>query len=100
MKQSGRSRGPRVESYRMFVDGRWVDSEGGETTQVVNPADERVIATVPKGTREDAKTALEAAARAQPGWEDIAPLQRAGYLQRIAVLIRRDRERLAEILTG
>jgi lactaldehyde dehydrogenase / glycolaldehyde dehydrogenase len=83
----------------MYVDGEWVDSEGGSTTQVVNPSDEATVATVPKGTREDAKVALEAAAKAQPRWEALAPLQRAAYLQRIAALIRRDRERLAGILT-
>ncbi|MDG6926191.1 MAG: aldehyde dehydrogenase [Nitrososphaerota archaeon] len=83
----------------MYIDGNFVDSEGGETIDVINPADERVIATVPKGTREDAKTALEAAAEAQSKWEDLAPLRRAAYLQKIAVLIKRDREKLAKILT-
>jgi acyl-CoA reductase-like NAD-dependent aldehyde dehydrogenase len=90
---------PRIRRYKMHVGGEWVDSEGGTTTEVVNPATEATIATVPKGTREDAKVALEAAAKAQPRWEDLAPLQRAAYLQKIAVLIKRDRERLAQILT-
>jgi acyl-CoA reductase-like NAD-dependent aldehyde dehydrogenase len=83
----------------MYVNGDWADSESAETIEVVNPADERVIATVPKGTREDAKAALEAAAKAQPKWEGLAPLQRAAYLQKIAALIKRDREKLAKIMT-
>jgi len=49
-----------------------VDSEGAGTINVVSPADERVIGTVPKGTREDTKVALEAAAKAQLKWEDPA----------------------------
>lgn len=86
--------------YRMFIDGEWVDSKGGETIDVVNPATETVIAYVPKASREEAKTALEAAQKAQPNWEDLAPLQRASFLFKTAQLIRRDRERLARLLTS
>ncbi len=91
---------PKVQKYGMYIDGEWVDSEAGKTIHVVNPSNEVTLATVPEGTREEAKAALDAAARAQPEWEDLAPLQRASYLHRIAGLIRRDRERLAGILTA
>ena len=89
-----------AKHYRMFVDGEWVDSKKEETIDVVNPATERVIASVPKGSREQAKTALEAAEEAQPKWEDLAPLQRAAFLLKTAQLIRSDRERLARLLTS
>src|SRR5215472_7830434 len=86
--------------YQMFVDGEWVGSVKDQRIDVVNPATERVIASVPKATREQAKEALEAAQRAQPGWEDLAPVQRASFLFKTAQLIRRDKERLAKILTS
>src|SRR3989442_4559493 len=89
-----------AKRYRMFIDGEWVDSRKEETIEVVNPATERVIASVPKASREQAKAALEAAEDAQPKWEDLAPLQRASFLFKIAQLIRRDRERLARLLTS
>ena len=50
-----------AKHYRMFIDGEWVDSKREETIEVVNPATERVIASVPKASREQAKAALEAA---------------------------------------
>lgn len=84
----------------MYINGEWIDSQGRELLNVINPSNEKIIATVPKGNREDVKTALEAAARAQPKWEDTAPIQRASYLFKLAQLIRRDRERLAGILTA
>src|SRR5437660_582485 len=87
-----------AKRYRMFVDGEWVDSKKEETIDVVNPATERVIASVPKASREQAKGALEAAEDAQPKWEDLAPLQRAACLFRTAQLIRRYKERLARLL--
>ena len=48
-----------VLNERMFVAGEWVAGHGDETLNVVNPATEEVVATVPKGTREDARVALD-----------------------------------------
>lgn len=84
----------------MYIDGKWVDSEEGETTEVVSPSSEARIATVAKATKGDANAAIDAAAKAQPSWEDLPPIRRASYLQNIAGFIRRDRERLAKILTA
>ena len=84
----------------MFVDGDWVDSENEERIEIVNPTTERVIASVPKASREQTKAALEAAEQAQPNWEDLAPVKRASFLFKTAELIRRDKERLSRILTS
>ncbi|HZW57675.1 MAG TPA: aldehyde dehydrogenase [Nitrososphaerales archaeon] len=88
------------QEYGMYIDGEWVRPRAGQSLDVVNPATEEVIAAVPKATREDVKRALEAAELAQGKWEDLSPLQRSKYLLKIAELIRRDRERLARILTA
>jgi lactaldehyde dehydrogenase / glycolaldehyde dehydrogenase len=88
-----------IQAEKMFIDGRWVDASGGATIPVVNPTTEEVIATVPRGARDDARAALEAAQKAQPGWAEITPLKRAGYLKEVARLMREERERLARVLT-
>ncbi|MDG6900669.1 MAG: aldehyde dehydrogenase [Nitrososphaerota archaeon] len=87
-----------VPREKMLVDGDWV-GEGRATIDVVNPATESVVARVPKGTRDDAKAALEAAQRAQPKWAELPPIERASYLKEVARLIRENRERLARTLT-
>src|SRR2546427_11797946 len=84
--------------YQMFIDGEWVDSKREETIDVINPATERIIASVPRANRDQAKAALEAAENAQPEWEDLAPLQRAAFLFKTARLLRRDKERLTTLL--
>ena len=84
----------------MYIDGEWTKSESEDSLKVVNPATEQVIASVPKGTREDVKKALEAAEEAQRKWEDLSPLQRSKYLLKIADLIKQNREWLARILTA
>lgn len=77
-----------------------MEGSAGGTISVVNPASEGIIATVPKGTREDARRALDSAQRAQPGWAKLPPIQRAAFLMKIAKLIRENRERLAFVLTS
>jgi len=89
-----------AKRYQMFIDGEWVDSRKEETIDVVNPTTERVIASVPKADREQAKTALEAAEEAQPKWEDLPPIRRASFLSKTAQLLLRDKERLARLLTS
>ena len=93
-------RGSKIGRYKMYIDGNWENSEGKELLEVINPATERIIARVSKASREETKRSLEAAAEAQPNWEDLAPIKRAAYLFKIAEFIRRDRERLAAILTS
>ncbi len=84
----------------MYIDGEWVHTKTGEKIDVVNPTTERVIGRVPRANREEVKEALEAARDAQPKWEDTSPIKRASFLFKIAQLIRRDKERLAEVLTA
>jgi acyl-CoA reductase-like NAD-dependent aldehyde dehydrogenase len=91
---------PRPRAESMFIDGRWVRGSAKESIEVVNPATEEVIATVPKGTRADARAALDSAKKAQRAWEEVTPLRRAHYLKRLAEMIREDRERLAAVLTS
>ncbi len=88
------------DNFKMYIDGEWTDSSSRETSNVINPANEQIIATVPKGTREDARRALEAAKEAQGKWEYHSPLERARYLETIADLIRQNKERLARVLTA
>ena len=91
---------PKVQSSGMYIDGEWVHSKTEEKIEVVNPATERVIGRVPRANREEVKGALEAARDAQPKWEDTPPIKRASFLFKIAQLIRRDKERLAGVLTA
>ena len=46
---------------KMFVDGKWTESESGQLFEATSPATGEVIGQVPKGTRADAQRAIEAA---------------------------------------
>jgi phenylacetaldehyde dehydrogenase len=73
----------------MLIDGKWVAAQSGETIAVINPADERQIATVPAGDAADVNAAVVAARRAfsDGRWSGLLPRERARMLNRLADLI-------------
>jgi acyl-CoA reductase-like NAD-dependent aldehyde dehydrogenase len=65
--------------------------------QVLNPATEEVIATVPGATPQDVDSAVVRAAKAQAGWAALAPGERARLLRRFAVVVDEHLEELARL---
>ncbi|WP_031466034.1 aldehyde dehydrogenase family protein [Sciscionella sediminilitoris] len=57
---------------------------GSERIEVVNPATEEVIASVPAGTRADVDDAVAAAAAAQPAWADTPLADRIAVVRALA----------------
>jgi 1-pyrroline dehydrogenase len=86
-----------TSTARMYVNGEWVAAANGETSQVVNPATEEVIAEVPRGTAEDADRAIEAAATAFATWIDSTPKERSEMLHKLADAIEADAAELSRI---
>ncbi|MFE4966039.1 aldehyde dehydrogenase family protein [Streptomyces sp. NPDC056660] len=64
---------------------------------VLNPATEEVIATVPGAVEQDVDTAVRRAAQAQQRWAALAPGDRARLLRRFAVVVDEHREELAQL---
>ncbi|MFC0849330.1 aldehyde dehydrogenase family protein [Streptomyces noboritoensis] len=65
--------------------------------QVLNPATEEVIATVPAATAADVDAAVARAARAQVKWAALAPADRARLLRRFAAAVDDHLEELAQL---
>jgi len=89
----------KTQTLKMFVGGQWVDSTSGETFDASSPATGEVIATIPKGNREDASRAIEAAHRARQAMADLGAFDRAALLHRVAEVMERRRDDLAHWLT-
>ena len=92
--------GGAVSRGRMFIDGRWTNGSASDQTEVENPADERIIATVPEGTADDAAAALEAAKRAQPGWAALPAVERGRLVAALADAARAHADTLARIVVA
>lgn len=86
-----------MTNYQMLIDGKWVS--GGKSMEVLNPANEQVVATVPSASVEDAHRALDAAALAQRSWSRRTGVERGNILRRWAELVDQHKARLAEILS-
>jgi aldehyde dehydrogenase (NAD+) len=68
---------------RHYIDGRWVESKGGRTYQVINPATEEVATEVTLGTAEDVDLAVRAARRAFETFSQTSKEERVALLERI-----------------
>ena len=82
-----------AKQCRQFIGGEWVDPAGGRTFEDHDPYTLDVVAEVPAGTREDARRAVEAAAKAFPAWAKTPPGERQRiFLQAADILERRQDE--------
>ncbi len=88
-----------VETYKMFIDGKWVNSESGETFDIINPATEKVIARVPKGTSKDTIQAIDAARKAFDSgvWSKKTPAERAQVLWKLAEAVEANLNKIARL---
>ena len=87
------------DSYKLFIDGQWVDAASGATFTAASPASGEKLATCAAGGPEDVDRAVKAAARAFQSWKKTSPEERALLLLRIADLIDANADRLAMIET-
>ena len=47
-----------VKTHQQFIGGEWADSASGETLEVINPANDQVIAKVSKSSSEESEPTL------------------------------------------
>ncbi|MHB1570571.1 MAG: aldehyde dehydrogenase family protein, partial [Solirubrobacteraceae bacterium] len=84
----------------MLIGGEWRAAAAREETEVVNPATEEVVATVPAGTVQDVELAVQTAKRALADWSATDAEKRAAILARAADLIGEHSRDLAALLTS
>ena len=85
---------------RAYVDGKWIDSDGGGTFAVTNPATGEVIADVARCGGDETRRAIEAAERAQGDWRQKTAGERSVLMRRWFDLMMEHQEDLARILTA
>lgn len=67
------------------------------TFDVINPATEQLVRTVPLADVDETDAAIARAEKAQESWRDVAPADRARLLRRFADAVDADLEHLAEL---
>ena len=84
--------------YQQHIGGQWVDAANGGTWDVLNPATEEVVATVPFGTAADCDRAIDAAHAAFDEWSHATAYERGAVLAKAAALIRADLDALGRTM--
>jgi len=85
---------------KMLIGGEAVDSVGGATYEVRNPATGEVVDKVPKGTEKDVEQAVAAAEAAFASWSDTSPEDRGKMLFHACELIKEKEKEIAAALTA
>ena len=69
---------------KFYINGQWVEPIGKGTSEVINPANGEVSASVPYGNAEDVDAAVKAARNAFASWSQTSAAERADYLRKLA----------------
>lgn len=90
-----------IQTFPLFINGKWEPATGGETFDVLNPATGELTAKVAKATAEDVDKAVQAARDAfdKTDWKEMLPKDRAKVLIAIAHAIAAHAEELAYLET-
>ena len=88
------------ERPHLYIDGSWVEPNGEGTIEVINPASEGVIGSVPVGSESDANAAVEAARAAFTGWSESTIDERSNYLNLLSSALKDRGEEMAELITS
>lgn len=83
----------------LYINGQWVPGADGTRFDVINPADEQVLASVASAEIADADTALDAAEAAMKDWAARTPRQRSEVLRKAWQLMTARLEDFARLIT-
>ncbi|MEY4749789.1 MAG: hypothetical protein RIQ60_2003 [Pseudomonadota bacterium] len=89
---------PSLPPRQNLIDGRLVPAAGGLTLDVIDPADARLLTSLPRSDRRDIDAAVAAARAASRGaWGRATATERGRVLSRLAALITQHHDELAEL---
>ncbi|GKU83460.1 aldehyde dehydrogenase family protein [Niallia sp. NCCP-28] len=90
----------KVDTYKNYINGVFVEAKGNETFTSINPANkEEIVGVFQASDKEDAMLAIEAAERAFSAWAKVSPSKRAEILNKAAVILENNVDILASELT-
>ena len=69
---------------KLFIGGKWVDTDSAELLEVRSPSTGKLLANVPHASAKDVDRAVESARSARDAWRLTPPFERAAACHRIA----------------
>ena len=84
----------------LYINGKWVQATGEGSIEVINPATEEIIGSVPVGSQSDVDAAVTAARKAFPAWSATSTEDRIAVLNQLSSAIKENTEELAQVITA
>lgn len=84
---------------QLYINGKWKAPHGSRQIEVINPATEQVIGTVPEGSQEDVEQAMKAARAAFHSWSTTSASVRSIYLSRLVEEMKLHKDQMALAIT-
>src|SRR3954469_6064076 len=91
------SRLPITKTPKVYVGGAFIRSESGRTFPLADAAG-KFFANIPQCTRKDLRNAVEAAAKAGPGWAKRTAYNRGQIVYRLAEMLEARRQEMVDTL--
>jgi succinate-semialdehyde dehydrogenase/glutarate-semialdehyde dehydrogenase len=91
---------PSLLRQQSYINGEWLNADGGATLDVRNPATGDKIGTVPKMGTAETRRAIEAAQAAMPAWARKTAKERANIMRKWYDLMMANVDDLATIMTA
>jgi aldehyde dehydrogenase (NAD+) len=88
---------PVIKTPKVYVGGAFIRSESGRTFPVYDSGGQ-FVANVPQCTRKDLRNAVEAAAKAGPGWSSRTPYNRGQIIYRLAEMLEARAHEMTDVL--
>ena len=85
---------------KLYINGKWIQSTGNNAIEVVNPATEEIIGSIPVGSQADVDAAVTAAKNAFPAWKETSYEERIMILNQLSAAIKEKTEELAQTITA
>ena len=86
-------------SYKLFIDGEFVDAEGGASLDVFNPATGEKISKIADASKADVDKAVAAARKAFESFRRTSVYERSALLNKIADVLEQNAEFIATVET-
>lgn len=83
-----------------YVNGEWVDADRGATFDVINPANNQRLGSVPKMGAAETRRAVQSASDAYPSWRALTAKERGAILRKWYELMLQHHEDLALLMTS
>ncbi len=85
---------------QLYINGKWKTPYRSKKIEVINPATEKMIGSVPEGSQEDVEEAIKSARAAFDSWSTTSSSVRSAYINKLVEEMKTHKDQMAEVITS